>query len=633
MDEPELQVAAEATDAERRALHRVSDDAHDAGIAAESDEDADAGAAHPVRDRLLARAAEARRARGLAPDQEDSDSVTGIEEELDRVAVRRPPAAPRAGRRAALSPNIVALFGSLFGLAMVAALFAILIRLDPRTPGDRAVASTTTAAAEQKTSVPTPPVPKRVRKKVPGPWRIADAHDPGLRKIEGHIGRDPFLKAIEAAGLQESQAYRVLKALKDLKNLDKCDRNDEFFALIDRASSKIKAFEYLVSKEEVYQAKEGDDGLLKGARLDLKVERERVQGAMIFDRDTFAASAEAAGFEPGLSKTIDEALQGHLTVAEFKKGDRLRVVAQEVTVLGEFEHYAGLEALEYVPADSNAKSIRIYYFKGITTSGYFDAQGRSPFEGGWRKPIKGAPITSHFNLKRFHPILKRIMPHLGTDFGAPMGTPVGATAPGVVKFAGYEGPGGNHVAIEHPGGYVSIYMHLSRFEEGLKVGDHVGRLQIIGYVGSTGRSTGPHLHFSVKKDDKFIDPESLNLDSLHVLPKDDRDRFSATRADYDKLIDVIPLPKAIEQPVAAAKSAEAESADEAEEDGTEGEASSATAVSSNAPAPPPAAAAPAPAAPSPQPAQNPVKSGSSIYLSDRELIEKQSATDDGEVEQ
>src|SRR6185436_12233875 len=147
-----------------------------------------------------------------------------------------------------------------------------------------------------------------------------------------------------------------------------------------------------------------------------------------------------------------------------------------------------------------------------------------------------------------HPILHKIMPHQGTDFGAPMGTPVGAAGPGVVHSIGYEGPGGNLVTIEHSGGIQTGYAHLSKFEPGLKVGDHVVAMQIVGYVGSTGRSTGPHLHFSAKKNGVFFDAETLRLDSLRTLPMDERAEFTTIRAKYDTLLDAIALPATVEEP-------------------------------------------------------------------------------------
>jgi murein DD-endopeptidase MepM/ murein hydrolase activator NlpD len=595
---------------------------------------------HPVRERLLARASSSKKAVQPSADRTAStDELLGsFTDELDRVASRDGPrlSSPSSlGGRPELPPNVIVLFGTLLGLAVLAALFAVLIHVDPRdgtpltAPPSAPTATQALAPSPSAAPAPSPAVKKPERKHIPGPWRIADSTDPKLKKIEGTIGHESFLKALDTAGIAVPQTFRLFKVLRELRDLDHCNPRHQFAALVDRGSNRVTAFEYVASKEEVYQAREGADGLLKATKLDLMVERARVEGAIRFDRDTFAASVEAAGFEPSLANVIDEALAGHATVADFHRGDRFRVVAQEVTVLGDFERYAGIEALEVVSA-KDEKPLRVYYFRGSKSHGYYDAEGKAVHEGGWRKPIKGAPITSHFNPKRMHPILHKIMPHEGTDFGAAMGTPVGAAGSGIVHFLGNGGPSGNLVVISHAGGIDTGYAHLSRFEPGLKIGDHVSPLQIVGYVGSTGRSTGPHLHLSVKKNGVFVDSETtLKMDALQVLPLDERMEFVGARTKLDALLDAIALPApmmADKAPEPAAQAAEAAGDD----------IGSLDAVPSASPAEPPQAAPPQAAPPAqsvPSPAL-PAGPGRapSIYLSDQDLLKSQPSTDDGEVE-
>jgi hypothetical protein len=173
--------------------------------------------------------------------------------------------------------------------------------------------------------------------------------------------------------------------------------------------------------------------------------------------------------------------------------------------------------------------------------------------------VPGAGVTSRYNPRRMHPILKRIKPHNGTDFGAPIGTPVVAASGGKVAFVGRAGPNGNMVTIAHDGGYQTGYSHLSRFAKGLKAGARVEQRQTLGYVGSTGRSTGPHLHFSAKKGGRFIDPETLNLDGLLRLTVDQR-LSSDLRRRYDRMLDgmKLPEPKAPVAPIASADRVEPE---------------------------------------------------------------------------
>lgn len=545
----------------------------------------------------------------------------------------RAPAAPLVSAKSELSPNLVALFAALLGIASIASLTALFMSLEGRVAIPKSALAPASAAAVTNTPPPAPEAPaqpkakpKRQRNKQPGPWRVSDARaDARYRFVEGKIGADAFLKAIAAAGVPEAQGYRVLAALRDVRDLNKCKKSDRFQALIDRASGRLFSFEYLVSAEEVYQARE-EAGRLIGARLDLKVERARIAGALSYDGESFERSAELAGFDPGLSKVVAKALDGHSALDELERGDVLRLVAQEVTVLGDFARYAGVEALELLRADDQKGKLRVYYLDAPEIRGYYDHQGRAPFEGGWRKPIKDAPRTSPFNPKRLHPVLKKVMPHNGTDFGAPTGTPVGAASFGTVSFLGWGGPSGNLVKIIHPGGIETGYAHLSRFAEGLKLGDKVKRLQLIGYVGSTGRSTGPHLHFSASRNGKFFDPESLNLDGMRVLTQSERASFAPAVAEYDALLDGIAMPERYEPrpkpevpapaPVAAGDAAPEDEADEHAE--------------TVARAGPPALQGASVAAGAP--AQR-VAGGSSVYLSDKELLEAQSASDDGEVEE
>ena len=590
---------------------------------------------HPVKARLLAKARAARGASDSAtpgrlsrPSQLGPSERRGLDELGPTSRAHRPPSSPALARPATgLSPNLIALFGTLLGLAVVASLVALAMGIDPQPWEAKKGKPKATADKAPAAATATTAKPKPKRKKLPGPWRVADAKSGKLKRVSGKIGRNPFLRAVQNAGVAKKQAYRLLTAFKGVRNLDNCNRRDQFVALIERSSKRLKAFEYIVSKEEVYQAREGTNGLLSAKRLDLKVDRKQVKGSFTFAGGSFNDAAESAGLERGLAAAVATALDGHMHIAELAKGDRIRVIAQEVTVLGEFSRYAGVEAIEIRPADTPEKPLRVYYFREGGTRGYYDAKGRSPYEGGWRKPVKDAPITSRFNPKRMHPVLKKVMPHNGTDFGAPTGAVVGASSYGTVSFIGFAGASGNLVKVEHAGDIETGYAHLSRFARGLKVGDRVKRLQLVGYVGSTGRSTGPHLHFSVKKDGKFIDPESLNLDGMRVMPKSQRAAFETVKQRYDGLLNAIPLAPPLAAPV------ESETEPVASVDIEPTAVSPPKGATAEPEAPKPEAAAGAePAKPGP-PATAKPGGGRSVYLTDEDLMKIQGRNDDGEVDE
>jgi murein DD-endopeptidase MepM/ murein hydrolase activator NlpD len=468
-------------------------------------------------------------------------------DDLDSIGAPEPLRPPRPQLSPGqLTPSAALLLGTLFGVTGLAVLFAVLIEVAPHAPW-------APVAAPAAPEVALPPAaavvaPRRVpslkrapRQPVEAPWRIADVGaDAQYKRVEASVGMNSFLGAIQAAGVSVRDAYRVMTAFQGVKDLNKCRPKDDFSALLDTGTGRLTAFEYVVSDEEVYQARESKQGLLVAQKLDLRVRRDRVEGAILV-QGGFEESSRRAGFDPGLADVLNKALAGYANVNELRDGDVLALVAQEVTVLGRFSRYAGVEALEYRAL--GADPIRIYYHESEKKRGYVDSRGRGLGKSRWVRPVAGAAVTSRFNPKRRHPILKIIKPHNGTDFGAVVGTPVQASAAGRVSFVGVAGPNGNMVRLAHAGGYETGYSHLSRFAKGLKPGALVEQKQLIGYVGSTGRSTGPHLHFSVKKNSRFVDPETLNLDAMSRLAQAERQLLQQLRQRYDGLLNAIVIPE------------------------------------------------------------------------------------------
>ena len=190
---------------------------------------------------------------------------------------------------------------------------------------------------------------------------------------------------------------------------------------------------------------------------------------------------------------------------DVREGDTFRVLVEEERVKDTFIGYSHALAIEYVGKKTG--TLRAFWWEhGKKVADYFDEGGRG-LHGGWlRTPLRYDRITSRFDPRRMHPILKRIVPHHGVDYAASTGTVVWAAAGGTIKFAGTKGANGNLVVIRHPNGFESYYAHLSRIERGIRSGRKVSYRDTIGYVGSTGRSTGPHLHFGLRRGGNFIDP-------------------------------------------------------------------------------------------------------------------------------
>jgi hypothetical protein len=384
------------------------------------------------------------------------------------------------------------------------------------------------------------------------PWRVAElGEDAGVTLIAGVIERRPLLLALGAAGLPHAEAARVTRSLSDARDVDHFGQHDAFTLARDKSSGRVVAYEVTTSPLDVWQGREearpdGSPALLT-RKLELFPEPVRVHKSLLVGPDLRASLTEA-GLAPvdDIMTLLDDALEGHAELSDIRPGARLRIVGTQEFVGGAFVRWVSLDAVEYFPASEHAPSVRVYQFGDDEASkrhrGWYDARGRQPVHGGWRMPVPLARIASRFNPHRMHPVLHVIMPHNGVDFAAPAGSPVYATAAGTVASVGFDGPCGNKVEITHAHGMTSVYCHLSRFAAGLRAGQHVEQRQLVGYVGQTGRVTGPHLHFGMRQGDAFIDPLTLRLDGVRVVPHGRRDEFDRLRAQLDSELDSISLP-------------------------------------------------------------------------------------------
>lgn len=177
-----------------------------------------------------------------------------------------------------------------------------------------------------------------------------------------------------------------------------------------------------------------------------------------------------------------------------------------------------------------------FFYEQGKRPGYFDAVGRSLTPQGMTRPLERAWVSSPFNTQRLHPILRRIMPHHGVDYAATSGTPVRATGDGTVSWAQPRGGYGNLVEVQHPNGYSTRYAHLSRIAAGTTPGAAVRQGDVIGFVGSTGLSTGPHLHYEVRRRGQPVNPEAVALDAG---PAADLSYSSEWRAERQRLAQLL----------------------------------------------------------------------------------------------
>jgi murein DD-endopeptidase MepM/ murein hydrolase activator NlpD len=177
-----------------------------------------------------------------------------------------------------------------------------------------------------------------------------------------------------------------------------------------------------------------------------------------------------------------------------------------------------------------------YWFEEGNIHNYFDAEGNSLRKAFLKAPLNYKRISSKFTYARKHPIYKVYRPHTGVDYAAPMGTPVVSIGDGVVTMKQYKGGGGHTVKIKHNSTYTTAYLHLSKYAKGLAVGKRVKQGEVIGYVGSSGSSTGPHLDFRVWKNGTPIDPLKMKSPPAEPIPSQYKDTFATIIAGYDAIL-------------------------------------------------------------------------------------------------
>ena len=182
----------------------------------------------------------------------------------------------------------------------------------------------------------------------------------------------------------------------------------------------------------------------------------------------------------------------------------------------------------------SGKDKPLYFFNTKNSKGHYDKRGKSSQKALMKTPINGARLSSPFGMRK-HPIDGFNKMHRGTDFAAPMGTPIMASGNGVIKKAGWCGGGGNCVVIKHNSTYQTVYAHMSKFANGIRNGVRVKQGQTIGYVGSTGKSTGPHLHYEVIVNGKKINSQTLKLPSGKILKGKERKLFETAKIKLDVL--------------------------------------------------------------------------------------------------
>ncbi|MEC7525552.1 MAG: M23 family metallopeptidase [Myxococcota bacterium] len=342
----------------------------------------------------------------------------------------------------------------------------------------------------------------------------AAAAPPPTEELEGGATRTVrqfgeargFRPALVNAGCTGEEADALIAALGEVMDFRRCRPSHEM-VFVRNEDGTLRRFTYNASITQIYEASRDDEGTLVGRQVPIPIERVRIRrGGTI--RSSLGSALERVGLGRTLVGVFVETFAREVNFnTHTRAGDTFRIIVEEERVAGELLRYGTVHALEV-----NGQRLghhQAFWFEPSEGDGdFFDESGRA-VHGGWlRTPLRYDHISSPFDPRRMHPILRRIHPHNGVDYAASTGTPVWAAADGTITVIGPRGANGNLVSIRHANGYETHYAHLSRFASGLEQGDTVEQRQVIGYVGSTGRSTGPHLHFGLKRHGRFIDPQA-----------------------------------------------------------------------------------------------------------------------------
>lgn len=244
---------------------------------------------------------------------------------------------------------------------------------------------------------------------------------------------------------------------------------------------------------------------------------------------------------PLLAYKLSEIYAWEIDFFSLRNGDRFQIIYEKKYIDDTFFEIGDIKAASFT---HRGETYNAFKYEDENISGYFDEEGNSVQKALLKAPFKFSQrISSGFSRNRFHPVLKRRIPHYGVDYAAPHGTPVLSVGDGTVTESRYRGANGNIVKIRHNSTYETAYLHLSGFASGIKKGRSVKQGQVIGYVGKTGRVTGTHLDYRIYKNDRPVNPLTVDLPSSESIPESSIEHFKSKRDQFMEQLDISNRPE------------------------------------------------------------------------------------------
>ena len=363
---------------------------------------------------------------------------------------------------------------------------------------------------------------------------LVDNLEPKYKKIKHKIkSGETFDKILESYSIEKSEILKIKNSLKDKVNLNKLNTKQIIQFNLDKTNNKISEFEYQTSNtQKIILKRNIESDKFKEEILSIKLDKKIVYNENIILQSLYKAATD----ENIPANTIIEFARIYGFQVDFqrdiRKQDKFQIMYE--IFLNEKNEIVETGEILFANLKLSGQDNSLYYFDKDGSEGHYDKNGKSVKKALMKTPINGARLSSPFGMRK-HPIDGFNKMHRGTDFAAPMGTPIMASGDGVVKKAGWCGGGGNCVKIKHNSTYQTIYAHMSKFARGIKTGVRVKQGQTIGYVGSTGKSTGPHLHYEVIVNGKKVNSQKLKLPSGKILKGKERKNFETKKIKLDVL--------------------------------------------------------------------------------------------------
>ena len=363
---------------------------------------------------------------------------------------------------------------------------------------------------------------------------IVNNLEPRYKKYNHKIkSGETFDKILDSYSINKDEINAIKQSLSKKVNINKLNTNQKIHIILDKTNNKIKEFVFQISNtEKIYLSKNSEDLEFDEKILSIKLDKKIIYKENIILQSLYKAATDQ-NIPPN---TIIEFARIYGFQVDFqrdiRKEDKFQIMYE--VFIDENKKIIETGEILFANLKLSGQDNSLYYFDKENLEGHYDKNGKSVQKALMKSPINGARLSSSFGMRK-HPIDGYNKMHRGTDFAAPKGTPIMASGNGIVKKAGWCGGGGNCVKIRHNSTYETVYAHMSKFARGIKNGVRVKQGQTIGYVGSTGKSTGPHLHYEVIVNGKKVNSQKLKLPSGKVLKGKDREYFETAKIKLDVL--------------------------------------------------------------------------------------------------